>query len=58
MMSVPQKDWSILPATAGGRIVCPCAKQPRALPELRKRGIIPDTLRRDSVDWATPAGGP
>ena len=54
MMSVPQKDWSILPATAGEWDCLPLRET--ALAELRKRGIIPDTLRRDSVDWATPGG--
>lgn len=54
MMSVPQKDWNILPATAGEWDCLPLRET--ALAELRKRGIIPDTLRRDSVDWATPGG--
>ena len=54
MMSVPQKDWSILPNTAGEWDCLPLRET--ALAELRKRGIIPDLLRRDSVDWATPGG--
>ena len=54
MMSVPQKDWSILPATAGEWDCLPLRES--ALAELRKRGIIPDMLRRDGVDWATPGG--
>lgn len=54
MMSVPQKDWSILPTTAGEWDCLPLRET--ALAELRKRGIIPDMLRRDGVDWATPGG--
>ena len=54
MMSVPQKDWSILPTTAGEWDCLPLRET--ALAELRKRGIIPEALRRDSVDWATPGG--
>ena len=54
MMSVPQKDWGILPATAGEWDCLPL--RDTAVAELRKRGIIPDMLRRDSADWATPGG--
>lgn len=54
MMSVPQKDWSVLPATAGEWDCLPLRES--ALAELRKRGIIPDALRRDGTDWATPGG--
>ncbi|MTJ91276.1 MAG: hypothetical protein F8N36_00180 [Desulfovibrio sp.] len=54
MMAVPQKDWSILPTTAGEWDCLPLRET--ALVELRKRGIIPDMLRRDGVDWATPGG--
>ena len=54
MMSVPQKDWSILPAAAGEWDCLPL--RDTAVAELRKRGIIPDMLRRDGADWATPGG--
>lgn len=54
MMSVPQKDWGILPATAGEWDCLPL--RDTAVAELRKRGIIPDMLRRDSADWATHGG--
>ena len=54
MMSVPQKDWSILPTTAGEWDCLPL--RDTAVAELRKRGIVPDMLRRDGADWATPGG--
>ena len=54
MMSVPQKDWGILPTTAGEWDCLPLRDS--AVAELRKRGIVPDMLRRDSADWATPGG--
>ncbi len=54
MMSVPQKDWDILPATAGEWDCLPLRQT--AVAELRKRGIIPELLRRDTLDWATPGG--
>lgn len=54
MMSVPQKDWGLLPTTAGEWDCLPLRES--AVAELRKRGIVPDMLRRDTVDWATPGG--
>lgn len=54
MMSVPQKDWDILPATAGEWDCLPLRQT--AVAELRKRGVVPDLLRRDTLDWATPGG--
>ena len=54
MMSVPQKDWDILPATASEWDCLPLRQT--AVAELRKRGVVPDLLRRDTLDWATPGG--
>lgn len=54
MMSLPQKDWDILPAAADEWDCLPLRQA--AVAELRKRGIIPELLRRDSLDWATPGG--
>ena len=54
MMSVPQKDWGLLPSTAGEWDCLPL--RDAAVAELRKKGIIPDMLRRDSLDWSTPGG--
>ena len=48
------KDWPTLPATAGEWDCLPL--RPAAVAALRERGIIPEPLRRDSLDWATPGG--
>ncbi len=54
MMAVPQKDWDILP-TAADEWDCLPLRQ-AAVADLRKRGVIPGMLRRDSLDWTTPGG--
>lgn len=54
MMSVPQKDWDVLPTTAGEWDCLPLRQT--AVADLRKRGVIPDVLRRDNLDWASPDG--
>lgn len=54
MISVPTKDWGALPATAGEWDCLPL--RPAAIAELRRRGVIPEPLRRDGLDWTTPGG--
>lgn len=54
MMAVPQKDWDALPVTGDEWDCLPL--RPQAVQTLVQRGLLPPTLSRDSLPWATPGG--
>lgn len=54
MMAVPQKDWDALPVTGDEWDCLPL--RPQAVQNLVQRGLLPATLSRDTLPWATPGG--
>lgn len=54
MIAVPQKDWDLLPRLPDEWECLPL--RPEAVAQLAQRGLLPDTLVRDSLPWATPGG--
>ncbi|MDR2850790.1 MAG: hypothetical protein LBV65_01920 [Desulfovibrio sp.] len=54
MISVPQNAWDMLPQTTDEWECLPLL--PEVTAQLAQRGLLPESLGRDALPWATPGG--